>query len=90
MSAVILREELPHVRAHCKDGSCWFIAPDERASLEAAWTLGKSFWWGVDAYDSRVLIKLADITGLSVWGEARIALHEAERDERKAREMTEG
>ena len=85
-----LRAEMPHFRAMCRDGSCWMLAVHERARFRADWMAGKPFFTGIDAFDAEVDVKLADITGLSLWTAARIALDADENTERKSREMTEG
>jgi len=85
-----LRAEMPHFRAMCRDGSRWHLAFDEHQSFEAAWTQGKSFWYGLDAYDARVVVKLADVTGMALWDEARLALWDEEDAELKSRELTDG
>lgn len=85
-----LATEQPHVRAHCRDGSCWSLRADERAGFEAAFTGGKAFWRGRDAWDGVCLVKLADVTGVSVWDDDKIGAMQAEKDEEESRKLLKG
>lgn len=87
---MIPRDEQPHFRAVCRDGSHWVLGIESRDSFLAAYMGGKAFWQGRCAWDAPVVIKLADITGTSEWTESRLAQAEAEREIRKSRELTEG
>lgn len=84
-----LREEMPHVRAMCRDGSAWMLAEEERERFLAEWQMGRAFWTGMDIYDNIVVIKLADIVGVSLWDEHRLAIAVEERAELKRRELTD-
>ena len=85
-----LAVERPHLRAHCRDGSVWIIAWLARDHFEAEWVAGKAFWRGLDAWGGLVHVKLADVVGLSVWDEERIALRSDEDAEEKRRKMLDG
>lgn len=85
-----LAAERPHFRAHCRDGSVWLLRMDQLAAFTETFTKGGTFWRGCDAWDASVLVKLADIVGLSVWDEAKIAAMQAEKDEEKARAVLQG
>jgi hypothetical protein len=87
---MILTDERPHIRAICRDGTAWILPMDALADFRATWMAGKTFWSGRCAYGSDVTVKLADVTGLSVWDEARLALSLSERDEVKRRELVDG
>lgn len=83
-----LRCELPHVQAHCRDGSTWGIRLDNLEGLRSAWMAGMAFWSGIDVWDQPVDIKLADITAVRVITEEGLAITTEENEERKRRELT--
>ena len=86
----LLKLDQPHAKAHCRDGSVWMLPVTAHDDLYACWTLGRAFWTSVGVYGERITIKLADITGLSLWDEAAIADAAHEHALRKAQAMIEG
>lgn len=82
--------ETPHVKALCRDSTAWVLPLTAYPSVREAWMAGRAFWEGRDAWGAVVVVKLADIVGLAVWDEARIAIAEDEGAEERRRELLDG
>lgn len=63
------------------------LEASQAEAFRDTWMAGKAWWRGRCVYGSDVTVKLADITGLSVWDDARLAVEEEEETERKARAL---
>ncbi len=83
-----LRLEMPHFKAHDRDGSSWALDIIGLAAFRDAWSLGKPFWEGVSVWGDLTIIKLATVVGVTVYTEETLALREAESEEEKRREIT--
>lgn len=80
----------PHAKAICKDGSAWLVPAESHDSVLAAWMGGKAFWTGVGVFGEALAIKLADITGVSLWSTDALAEWDADKALQKALDMLDG
>lgn len=85
-----LPHEVPHVKAHSRDGSWWWLAVESGPAFLAAWKGGQAFWSGTALYGDTVHIKLADIVGVTERSANGIVLEKEQKDAEKRRELTEG
>lgn len=85
-----LTREHPHLKAICKDGSCWVLPLESRDDFLSHWMAGKTFWSGLSAYGDTVWVKLADITGVAEKTEVSLAADAEEEAELKRRAMVDG
>ena len=85
-----IAEDAPHFRAHCRDGSVWTLALSGYEDFCATWMAGKAFWRGQSATPCAVIVKLADITGVSLWTQEKIDYEREAVAESKRRAMVEG
>jgi hypothetical protein len=83
-----LRLEMPHFKAHCRDGSSYALHLIGLANFKYAWNTGSAFWTGTNAWGEETQIKLADITGLTTFTEESLALRAEEDEEEKRRAIT--
>lgn len=85
-----LRVEEPHVKVITRDSCAWVLGIESHESFATDWMAGRAFWRGVDAFGTPVVIKLADIVGIALWDEDRIAYAMAESAEERHRDLLDG